>query len=420
LSALLVLLLQIAVVIVAARAVGWLFRLVHQPQVVGEMAAGILLGPSLLGWVAPGAYALLFPPASLPALGLLSQLGLLLFMFLVGLEFDVKLLRGLGRVAVVTSNASIIVPFGLGAALALLLYPRLSDGSVSFPGFALFMGAAMSVTAFPVLARILMERRLMHTRLGTLALACAAVDDVSAWAILAFVVSVVRSDQLGRPLWLTLAGTAVYAVVMLMILRPRLGFLTAHYRRYGRVTQNMIGAALIVALISAWTTEWLGIHALFGAFAAGAVMPKLPGFVDELTAKLQDVTVVFLLPLFFAFTGLRTSVGLVSGLEMWAYGALVLLVAVAGKLGGSFVAARATGLPTREALALGVLMNTRGLMELVILTIGLELGVISQALFTMLVLMALLTTAMTTPLLAWIYPDRMIREETAARATAIV
>jgi Kef-type K+ transport system membrane component KefB len=409
-SPLLTLLLQIAVVIVAARATGWLFRRLGQPQVVGEMAAGILLGPSLLGWVAPGVSALLFPPASMALLGLLSQVGVLLFMFLVGLELDPKLLRGQGRIAVVTSHASIIAPFMLGAALALLLYPRLSDASVSFTGFALFMGAAMSVTAFPVLARILLERRLTNTRIGTMTLACAAVDDVTAWTILAVVVGIVRSETLARPLWVTLAGTAVFAAVMFFGVRRGLGWLVTHYHRYGRVTQNMMGAALILMLLSAWTTEWLGIHALFGAFAMGAVMPKVPGLVHELAGKLEDVTVVFLLPLFFAFTGLRASIGLVTGAEMWLYAALVLLAAVGGKLGGSFVAARASGMPGREALALGVLMNTRGLMELVILTIGLELGVISPALFTLLVMMALITTAMTTPLLAWVYPERLMRE----------
>ena len=417
---LLTLLLQIAVVIVAARGVGFVFRRLGQPQVVGEMAAGIFLGPSLLGWVAPGVSALLFPPASLPSLSMLSQVGLLIFMFLVGLEFDPQLLKGRGRTAVVTSHVSIVFPFMLGSALALLLYPRLSDASVSFLGFALFMGAAMSVTAFPVLARILIDRKLTGTRIGAVTLACAAVDDVTAWTILALVVGIVRTEALERPLWITIAGTAVFAAVLLVWVRPALTRLGARYERKGRVSQNMVGVALILTLVAAWTTEWLGIHALFGAFAMGAVMPKVPGFVHELTGKLQDVTVVFLLPLFFAFTGLRTSIGLVSGGEMWLYGALILLVAVVGKLGGSAVAARVTGLPTREALALGVLMNTRGLMELVILTIGLELGVISPALFTLLVMMALITTAMTTPLLDWVHPDRTIAEPPPQPARAAV
>jgi Kef-type K+ transport system membrane component KefB len=408
--ALLILILQIAVILIVARAVGWVFRRVGQPQVVGEMAAGILLGPSLFGWLAPDASAALFSPESLGNLNTLSQVGLLFFMFLVGLEFNPRLMRGRGHAAVVTSHVSIIVPFFLGAVLALYLYPRLSDGSVSFTGFALFMGAAMSVTAFPVLARILTERNLLHTRVGAVTIACAAVDDVTAWSILAVVVAIVRSSAVETPLWLTLAGTSAYLVLMLLVVRPALGRLESFYHSRGRLTQDMFAAVLLVLLASAWTTEWLGIHALFGAFALGAVMPKDPGFVHDLTEKLEDVTVVFLLPLFFAFTGLRTSIGLVSGTEMWLYAGLILLVATIGKFGGSTISARITALRWREAGALGILMNTRGLMELVILTIGLELGVISPALFTMMVLMALITTAMTTPILEWLYPARLIRE----------
>jgi Kef-type K+ transport system membrane component KefB/nucleotide-binding universal stress UspA family protein len=407
---LLTLLLQIAVVLLVARAVGWAFRAVRQPQVVGEMAAGILLGPSLLGWVAPGVSAALFPPASLGYLDTLSQVGLLLFMFLVGLEFDARLLRGRGGAVVATSAASIVVPFALGATLAVYLHPRLSDDGVSLTGFALFLGAAMSVTAFPVLARILTERNLLHTRVGSITLACAAVGDVIAWAILAVVVAIVRSSAVETPLWLTLLGTLAYLVAMSLVVRRGLLWLERFYRSRGRLTQDMLAGILVLLLASAWTTEWLGIHALFGAFALGAVMPKEPGFVHDLTERLEDVTVVFLLPLFFAFTGLRTSIGLVSGAEAWMGAGLILLVAVVGKFGGSAAAARATGLPWREAGALGILMNTRGLMELVILTIGLELGVISPTLFTMMVLMALLTTFMTTPLLELIYPARLIRE----------
>jgi Kef-type K+ transport system membrane component KefB/nucleotide-binding universal stress UspA family protein len=407
---LLTLILQIAVILLAARAVGWLFRRLNQPQVVGEMAAGILLGPSLLGWLAPAASAALFPPESLGYLNTLSQVGLLFFMFLVGLEFDPRLLRGRGHAAVVISHVSIVVPFFLGAVLALFLYPRLSDGSVSFTGFALFMGAAMSITAFPVLARILTERNLLQTRVGAITIACAAVDDITAWTILAVVVAIVRSSAADTPLWLTLAGTSVYLVLMVLVVRRALGWLESFYHSRGRLTQDMVAAVLLLVLASAWTTEWLGIHALFGAFALGAVMPKDPGFVHDLSEKLEDITVVFLLPLFFAFTGLRTSIGLVSGTEMWMYAGLCLLVATAGKFGGSTIAARLTALSWREAGALGILMNTRGLMELVILTIGLELGVISPALFTMMVLMALTTTAMTTPILEWLYPARLIRE----------
>jgi Kef-type K+ transport system membrane component KefB len=417
---LLLLLVQIGVVVVAARLVGILFRRIHQPQVMGEMVAGILLGPSLLGWAAPAASAWLFPPGSLGFLNSLSQIGLLVFMFLVGLELNPRLLREKRHAAVVISHASIVVPFMLGAVLSLFLYPRLSDDSVGFTGFALFMGAAMSVTAFPVLARILTERDLLRTRVGAVTIACAAVDDVTAWCILAGVVALVRaSGGDGLPLWATLGGSAAFVLLMLFPARTLLAGLERRFQRRGdTVTQDMLAVILLVALASAWATEWLGIHALFGAFLAGAVMPKNDLFVHALTEKLEDVTVVLLLPLFFAFTGLRTRIGLVEGAEMWVFCGLIVLVAVAGKWGGSSLAARATGMPWREAGALGVLMNTRGLMELVILNIGLDIGVISPALFAMMVMMALITTFMTSPLLELIYPARLIRDADGPAAKA--
>ncbi len=405
------LIIQIAVILVAARLVGLVFRRIHQPQVVGEMVAGILLGPSLLGWLAPGMSAALFPAESLGYLNALSQVGLLLFMFLIGLELDPKLLRGRGHAALVTSHVSIVAPFFLGAALALYLYPRLSDASVSFTGFALFLGAAMSITAFPVLARILTERNLMRTKVGALTIACAAVDDVTAWCILALVIAVVRVGEGHVSFWITIFGSGLYVIVMLLVVRRGLRHVEAFYRSRGKLTQDIMAVILLLLLISSYTTEWLGIHALFGAFAIGAVMPKERDFTKDLTEKLEHVTVVFLLPLFFAFTGLRTSIGLVQGAEMWFFCALILLTAVLGKLGGSALSARLTGLAWREAGALGILMNTRGLMELIILTIGLDLGLISPALFTMMVIMALVTTFMTTPLLEWIYPMRLLREE---------
>ncbi len=410
---LLLLLVQVAVVVLAARGVGWLFRRIHQPQVMGEMVAGLLLGPSLLGWAAPKLSAALFPATSLGFINAISQLGLLVFMFLVGLELNPRLLRGKSHTAVVTSHASIIVPFMLGSALALYLYPRLSDASVGFTGFALFMGAAMSVTAFPVLARILSERKLMRTRVGAVTLACAAVDDVTAWCILAAVVALVRSSAVGHPVWLTVGGSAVFIVAMLFAVRPLLARLEKWFDRKG-ATQDLMAVVLLVVMVSAWTTEWLGIHALFGAFLAGAVMPKGERFVHAVTTRLEDLTVVLLLPLFFAFTGLRTRIGLVEGAEMWMFCGAIVLVAVVGKWGGSTVAARVTGMPWREAGAIGVLMNTRGLMELVILNIGLDIGVISPALFAMMVLMALVTTFMTSPLLELIYPARLIRAERVA------
>jgi Kef-type K+ transport system membrane component KefB len=270
------------------------------------------------------------------------------------------------------------------------------------------------VTAFPVLARILTERDLLKTRVGAVAIACAAVDDVTAWCLLAVVVVIVRTAGVaaaGPPLWVTLAGSAAYLALMLFVVRRLLGRVGDAYRRRGRLTQDALTLILLLVLGSAFVTEWLGIHALFGAFLAGAVLPKDRTFVADLTGKLTDVTVVLLLPLFFAFTGLRTSFGLVSGPEMWLFCAAIVLVAIGGKFGGSMVAARLTGMDWRGAGAVGVLMNTRGLMELVILNVGLDLGVLSPALFAMMVLMALVTTLMTSPLLEWVYPMRLIRAE---------
>lgn len=408
---LLVLLIQIGVVLLAARVVGWLFRKIQQPQVMGEMVAGILLGPSVLGWFAPNVSAQIFPPQSLPALNALSQTGLLVFMFLVGLELNPKHLRGRGHAALVTSHASIIAPFLLGALLALRLYPRYSDDGVPFAQFALFMGAAMSITAFPVLARILTERNLLSTRVGAVTIACAAIDDVTAWCILAGVIAFVRTSA-GGGLLLTFGGSALYALFMIFVARRALRGLEAYYHNRGRLTRDAVALVLLLVLASAWVTEWIGIHALFGAFLVGAVMPKDKGFVHDLTTRLMDFTLVLLLPLFFAFTGLRTRIGLLDDPSLWGDCAIVSLVAVAGKLGGSSLAARLSGLSWREAGALGVLMNTRGLMELVILTIGLDLGVISPTVFVMMVIMALATTFMTTPVLEWIYPARLMRKAT--------
>jgi Kef-type K+ transport system membrane component KefB len=410
---------QILVIILVARLLGVAFRAIRQPQVMGEMVAGILLGPSLLGWAAPSVSATLFAPSSLGTLGALSQIGLILYMFLVGLELNSRTLRKQGRAAVVTSNVSIVVPFLLGTLLALYLYPRLSDQSVRFSGFALFMGAAMSVTAFPVLARILTERNLVRTRVGTVTIACAAVDDVTAWCILAGINLFVLSSGEHAELWVTIGGTLLFVLVMVFGVRRLLHRLQAAVEKRGEFTHNTIAVVILVVLASAWCTEWLGIHAVFGAFLAGGIMPRDEAFVDGLLKRFEALSVVLLLPLFFAVTGLRTSIALVSGAEGWFFCALIILVAVAGKFGGSMLAARFTGLAWREAAALGVLMNTRGLMELIILNVGLDLGLITPTLFTMMVMMALVTTFMTSPLLDVIYPRRLAQVETPSDAEAV-
>lgn len=413
-SILLLLIIQIAVIIITSRVIGFLFRKIHQPQVVGEMVAGIILGPSVLGWLFPGASAFIFPAASLKFLNILSQLGLLLFMFIVGLELDPKLLKGRGHAAVLISHVSIIFPFILGTILSLYLYPLLSNNSVTFTSFALFMGASMSITAFPVLARILSEKNLIKTRVGAVTIACAAVDDVTAWSILAIVIAIVRAGSGKIPAWLTIAGAVAFILMMIFVIRPIVAKLETYFKiRGNKITNDILGMVILLMLLSAWTTEWLGIHALFGAFFMGAMMPRNKGFLKPIIEKLNDITLVLLLPIFFALTGLNTRIGLISGGEMWFYLLLILTAAVAGKLGGAAVSARISNLNWRESAGLGILMNTRGLMELIILSIGLQFGVISPALFAMMVMMALVTTFMTTPFFEWVYPNKLIRKEIA-------
>jgi Kef-type K+ transport system membrane component KefB len=394
--------LQIAVILLAARLVGMLFKKIGQPQVVGEMAAGILLGPSLLGWLAPGLSATLFPPASLGYLSALSEVGLVLFMFQVGLSLNPKELYEHGHAAVLTSHVSIVTPFCLGSLIAIRIYPHLSDDSVPFTSFALFMGAAMSITAFPVLARILAERKLLRTKLGTLSVACAAVDDVTGWCILAIIIAAVRVTNGFHAPWVTIGAAVLYILVMLLGVKRIVLLFERSFRRQGQLDEQ--GTAFLVLLIiaSALATEAAGIHFLFGAFLMGVIMPKGADFVDHVLQKFESLTVVVLLPLFFAFSGLRTSIGLVSGGGMWIDAVIIIALAIAGKLGGSAIAGRMAGMQWRDAAALGILMNTRGLMELVILNIGLDIGVISPGLFSILVLMALVTTVMTTPLLDWV------------------
>lgn len=395
---------QIVVILLLSRSIGTVFERIGQPRVIGEMLAGILLGPSLLGWVAPGLSAFLFPQQSLRVLHALSQLGLVLFMFMVGLELDLKEVRRQGHLAVLISHASISVPMALGSVLALYLFPRVSLPNVDFAGFALFMGVAMSITAFPVLARILSERKMLRTPMGSIAVACAAVDDVTGWCVLAYIVIFVRASHAGIPVWATVAAVPLFIAIMFLVGSRALRGFERAYQRHGHLSDNYKALMLMFLLASALITESLGLHLLFGAFIAGAVMPKEGGVATYAIEKFESLTVILLLPLFFAFTGLRTSIGQVRGPEMWGICLLIILVAVAGKLGGTAIAARIGGLKWRESLALGSLMNTRGLMELVVLNIGLDIKVISPQMFSMMVVMAIATTMMTPPLLHWTYP----------------
>jgi Kef-type K+ transport system membrane component KefB/nucleotide-binding universal stress UspA family protein len=409
-STIVLVLLQVLLVIGLSRLVGLLFRWLNQPLVIGEIIAGIMLGPSLLGWLAPAWSSVLFSAETVPFLNILSQIGLIFFMFLIGLELNPKYLQGQLEVAALTSHVSIMVPFALGTVLALILYPLVSDASVSFTAFALFLGAAMSITAFPVLARILTENNLQGTRLGTLALTCAAVDDVTAWCLLAMAIAVTRTNSIAAALP-TLLESLVYIMFMLTAGRLFLKRLSTHYDRTGKLTQFVLAGIYMGVVASALITESIGIHLIFGAFLLGAVMPKNAGLTRELAEKTEDFVLTFLLPIFFAYSGLRTEIGLLNRPELWLLCGMVLAVAIGGKFIGTYVAARVCGMQRQEAIALGWLMNTRGLTELIVLNIGLSLGVISPLLFTMLVIMALVTTFMTSPLLEWSYSKRLIRAD---------
>jgi Kef-type K+ transport system membrane component KefB len=393
-----ILLMQIIVILIMAGLFRRLFRWIHQPPVMGEMIAGIVLGPSVLGLIYPEALAFLFPTTSLETLRLLAQIGVVLFMFIVGMELNVRQLREKGSAAVMISHASIIVPFLLGTALSLFLYRQLAPPGTSFHAFALFIGVAMSITAFPVLARILEDRGLSQTTLGSIAITCAAVDDVTAWCILALVIALVKSTGLETSA-ITIGLTLVFAATMFLLVRPQLARVIKepdsqlHRRR-------LIPIILAFVMACALTTEIIGIHALFGAFLAGVVMPPSTEFRIFLKDKLEAFGSYALLPLFFAFTGLRTQIGLLNDWQGWLLCAVIILVAIAGKLGGSMLMSRWTGMSWTESFAIGVLMNTRGLVELVVLNIGYDLGILSGRIFAMMVLMALVTTFMTGPLLS--------------------
>jgi len=394
-----ILLLQVIVIIVAARLVGALFLRMGQPAVIGEMMAGIILGPSLLGALFPTAQSFLFPPSSMELLKTLSQLGVILFMFVVGLDLNVQHLRLKAHTAVLVSHASIMIPALLGVALSLFIYPLVASPRVSFTAFALFIAVAMSITAFPVLARIIEERGLTKTHLGTTTIACAAVDDVTAWCILATVVAIAKADRLSSSL-MTIFLTLLFIGVMLFLIKPRTEHWLGEKFRRGIPNNGTVALVLVIVFTSALFTEVIGIHALFGAFLAGVIMPSHYGLRNFLRERFETFSSGLLLPLFFAFTGLRTQIGLLDDWQSWLMCGAVIGVAIAGKLGGSMIAARSTGMNWQESFSLGALMNTRGLIELIVLNLGYELGILPPKIFAVMVLMALTTTFMTGPLLS--------------------
>jgi Kef-type K+ transport system membrane component KefB len=390
------LLIALTAIIVLGKILARLFAYIHQPPVIGEVVAGVLLGPSLLGAQASG---WILPVSVAPYLGAVAQLGVILYMFMIGIELDPSFVKNRAQAVVATSHASILLPFALGVTAALFLYPQLAPSNVGFTSFSLFMGVAMSITAFPVLARILSDYRLTKTKLGTLALSCAAVGDFTAWCLLAFVVGVVTAEA-GSGL-LVVLGALAYIVFMLLVVRPLVARLITRWEKAGR--RGALFASLIVLmLVSATITEAIGIHAIFGAFLAGALVPYDSAVARDLTRQLRGVVITVLLPAFFAFAGMRTRIDLLGSWDLWLMFALVLVVAVVGKFGGTYAAARLTGLGGRGSTMLGVLMNTRGLMELIVLNVGLDLGVVSPELYTLMVLMALATTALTSPMLRWL------------------
>jgi Kef-type K+ transport system membrane component KefB len=393
-----ILLIQIVTIILVARMFGWVFKKIGQPTVIGEIIAGIVLGPSLFGMYFPDFSATLFPPDSFGNLKILSQFGLIMFMFVVGMELDLKVLRNKAKDAVVISHASIIIPFALGLVLAYFIYETFAPANVRFSSFGLFMGIALSITAFPVLARILQERGINKTRLGSVVITCAAADDITAWCILAIVIAIVKAGTFVSALYTILAAVA-YVLLMIKVVRPFLKRVGDLHAVRENLSKSVVAIFFLTLLLSAFATEVIGIHALFGAFMAGAIMPENTKFRSIFIEKVEDVALVLLLPIFFVYTGLRTEIGLLNDPYLWKVTGVIILVAVAGKFLGSALAARFVGQNWKDSLIIGALMNTRGLMELVVLNIGYDLGVLTPQIFAMMVIMALATTMMTGPAL---------------------
>ena len=393
-----ILLAQIITIIFVARFFGWVFRKIGQPSVIGEIIAGIALGPSLLGLYFPEFSSALFPIQSLGNLQFLSQIGLILFMFIIGIELDLKVLQNRAKEAVVISHASIVIPFALGIGLAYFVYYRFAPAGVAFLPFALFMGIAMSITAFPVLARIVQERGIHKTKLGAIVITCAAADDITAWCLLAAVIAIVKAGTFVSSLYVI--GLAIlYVIVMLFVVKPFLKKIGELYGTKENLSKPVVAIFFLTLIISSYLTEIIGIHALFGAFMTGVIMPDITKFRNLFIEKVEDVSVILLLPLFFVYTGLRTEIGLINDPFLWRVTGFIILVAVVGKFFGSALAAKFVGQSWRDSLTIGALMNTRGLMELIVLNIGLDLKVLTPEVFTMMVIMALVTTFMTGPTL---------------------
>jgi Kef-type K+ transport system membrane component KefB len=410
-----ILLVQIITIIIAARIFGWLCKKIGQPTVVGEILAGIVLGPSLIGMYFPEFSATVFPVTSFGNLKILAEFGLIIFMFVVGMEIDFNVLRNQAKDAVVISHASIIIPFTLGMGLAYFIYESFAPDGIQFFSFALFMGISLSITAFPVLARIVQEKGIQKTRLGKTVITCAAADDITAWCILAMVIAVVKAGSFVSSLY-TIGLAVTYVFVMLTMVRPFLRRVGDLHTSRENMSRPIVAIFFIMLIISAYVAEVIGIHALFGAFMAGAIMPENVKFRNIFIDKVEDVALVLLLPLFFVFTGLRTQIGLLNDASLWALTGVIILLGVAGKFLGSAIAAKFVGQTWKDSLTIGALMNTRGLMELVVLNIGYDLGVLTPQVFAMMVIMALVTTFMTSPLLdliKWLFksqPDERLQE----------
>ena len=389
---------QIITIIIVARFFGWIFKKIGQPSVIGEIIAGIFLGPSVVGMYFPEFSSALFPIESLGNLQFLSQIGLILFMFVIGMELDLKVLKNKANEAVVISHASIVIPFALGISLAYFVYYKFAPQGVEFLSFSLFMGIAMSITAFPVLARIVQERGIHKTKLGSIVITCAAADDITAWCLLAAVIAIVKAGTVESSLYVI--GLAVlYVLLMLFLVKPFFKRVGDLYSNNENLSKPVVAIFFLTLIISSYLTEVIGIHALFGAFMTGVIMPDVSKFRNIFIEKVEDVALILLLPLFFVFTGLRTQIGLINDSYLWKVTGFIILVAVVGKFLGSALAARFVGQNWKDSLTIGALMNTRGLMELVVLNIGYDLGVLTSEIFTMMVIMALVTTFMTGPAL---------------------